>query len=842
MKVLVKKSALEQMIKRLAEDRSYHSARIDQIAGENSPVLPDAQVAMQLSTEKIPVENPDFLPVNKQQLASAASQIAGSVSPDKVQKFYRGLKKLLRKTSDLNQYKGMSETDLMEALRPMVIAEARRIDVDIPSDVSASTYITSTRDADTDDAEDPASGMTVDTGVKVGAKYEPEPEEDIEDLPKKAPAKKAKSGLERDEPMTPEEELAQRLSRSAQLPDLIRKRTVESGKKTPLESLIVGDVNRLLDAFAKAELPPPKSLAEANVDVDVISKTITEKESTLSYETRRIVFTDKLNRENLDLKPVSTTYDGEASVVVEKRKGKKPVTTVYYTLENYPFTKQQYIEIFERLLPIEVKKNHDEAVAALTKPAEEKEDVDVAKKKRKATIQKQLSIVNAQEMAYDILEKLEDFKNNKDTNSIDATFKRLKLSVTSQQFMNMSDDDKARLYPAIAKQLEEQRTSFYDISHMDYVRDILDSDEFELEYEISDDKIETTNPTSALEEKILETFFDSAFKPILDSLVKDFMNKIEEMIKLGAVNPDEKPEFQRVVDQYFSPKTYAQFLASGVEKSDWKDLVNDVTKEALTKSSIFSKTIPDFSRMYSGVKGKEGTEEYDERLAAIGMEDIGRQREPFEHIRSLVALSKAVITSAMLDHLDPEESDVLEKSMIKAEKIKSNFHKILKSASESFPAAKMIMSEPEYRNAIQKAGIPDPFELHLAPTGEVMSKLEQTGIFDKLEKASQTRALDIEGIREYIDMVSQRFIKEAAKYFSNLASPAGMSKRGNIYDFIIKYTVDVAVAAPDEDIISDTAGGIAARATKMKKDVDEAKKMAKKAESESQKMKASGKK
>lgn len=123
MNVVVKKSALEQIINKLAEERSFHSRRIDQIASDEKPVLPDAQVGIQLSADQVPVADPDFLPVNKQQLKRAASQIADAVPPEKVQKYYSGLKKLLRKTSE-NDTPVVTESDLVAFLRSALL-EAR---------------------------------------------------------------------------------------------------------------------------------------------------------------------------------------------------------------------------------------------------------------------------------------------------------------------------------------------------------------------------------------------------------------------------------------------------------------------------------------------------------------------------------------------------------------------------------------------------------------------------------------------------------------------------------------------------------------------------------------------
>ena len=123
MNVIVKKKALQQIINNLAEERSFHSRRYDQIAGDDKPVLPDAQVAAQLGASKVPVEDPDFLPVNKNQLKSAASQMADAIPPEKIQKYYSGLKKLLRKSAK-EETKVVTESELIAMLRPY-IAEAR---------------------------------------------------------------------------------------------------------------------------------------------------------------------------------------------------------------------------------------------------------------------------------------------------------------------------------------------------------------------------------------------------------------------------------------------------------------------------------------------------------------------------------------------------------------------------------------------------------------------------------------------------------------------------------------------------------------------------------------------
>ena len=114
MNVIVKRSVLDGLMKQLAENRSRQSVRIDQIAGDDKVVIPDEQMSTQMSQDKVPVEDPNFLPVNTDQLTKAASQIARDVKPSEVQKFYSSMKKLLRQ--DDTQLSNISEANLQKFL------------------------------------------------------------------------------------------------------------------------------------------------------------------------------------------------------------------------------------------------------------------------------------------------------------------------------------------------------------------------------------------------------------------------------------------------------------------------------------------------------------------------------------------------------------------------------------------------------------------------------------------------------------------------------------------------------------------------------------------------------
>ena len=64
MNVVVKKKALKKLISKISEDRSYRSARIDHIEGEQEPIQPSPQMSVQLSVEAPPVGDPEYIPAS----------------------------------------------------------------------------------------------------------------------------------------------------------------------------------------------------------------------------------------------------------------------------------------------------------------------------------------------------------------------------------------------------------------------------------------------------------------------------------------------------------------------------------------------------------------------------------------------------------------------------------------------------------------------------------------------------------------------------------------------------------------------------------------------------------
>ena len=81
MQVLVKRSALEELIKKLTEDRNLRSIRQNIVpeAENEEPIVPSPQMALQLTADAPPVNDPEYVPASTQELARSASAISQEV-------------------------------------------------------------------------------------------------------------------------------------------------------------------------------------------------------------------------------------------------------------------------------------------------------------------------------------------------------------------------------------------------------------------------------------------------------------------------------------------------------------------------------------------------------------------------------------------------------------------------------------------------------------------------------------------------------------------------------------------------------------------------------------------
>jgi len=98
MRVIVNKVALEKALKKIMiEQRSNQSPRIDYVpaAEEEEPIEPTPQMATQLSVDMPPVDDPEYIPANLNELSRSASVIAAEVPESQIEFFYRKLHNLL---------------------------------------------------------------------------------------------------------------------------------------------------------------------------------------------------------------------------------------------------------------------------------------------------------------------------------------------------------------------------------------------------------------------------------------------------------------------------------------------------------------------------------------------------------------------------------------------------------------------------------------------------------------------------------------------------------------------------------------------------------------------------
>ena len=105
MKVKVKKSVLFNLLKsKLTENRTYGDNPggnfVHPFDINDGPVVPDAQMATQLSAAAPPVEDPEYVPATMRELRAAAERISQEVPSSQIEHFYRCLHKCLDMSLD----------------------------------------------------------------------------------------------------------------------------------------------------------------------------------------------------------------------------------------------------------------------------------------------------------------------------------------------------------------------------------------------------------------------------------------------------------------------------------------------------------------------------------------------------------------------------------------------------------------------------------------------------------------------------------------------------------------------------------------------------------------------
>jgi len=835
MQVVIKKKALEQVIKTLAEERSFHSRRYDQIAGDDRPVLPDAQVATQLSSEQLPVGNPDFLPVNKKQAAAAAAQMTQQVDPAKLQKYFAGLKKLVRKTAD-NSGKAMSETDLFEALRPIVLAEAAAADTidqvisSFKSKLGMSAWPMTKKNfenlistgEDTLGLKSKYPGWeSEDFQAVIDAMNDPswkprpvpkakkEPAEKVakekSSTPKTAKEPKAPRAANPSAPITQirgqkldkrtQDELERLRMAWSQAPDKIRSGILERGQHVPLDSMISGDISQIIDVFKKADLPIPKTFADSGIQISVTGK----NEVLPGNEEETPVRIVKYSKPGSDLVFRDQKHTGGPIEAIAEMPDGSRKEVIFYITEPFPFDEQEYKQRFERLFPavsseissadayseeIRARKVSDaETASALRSQDASGEE----KKKRAATLQKKLSIDLATRDAVAMREE--------DPKKFEKLLSKLSPAVSLAAYDSKSDEEKDEINRQIVLILDKERGPYYAVGDMDYLRDIFDEDA-ESRYSAEGESISSTDPVAYGVEQLYESFFSSCFEPIMSYVIETMIDN----------NPEENIDLNDFMSAY-GLESYNEFKDAVDDKDAWIDLVLKTTKDIVTKNpDSFDNVMPEFGKIRNAVESKGDLSEFEGRLKMLGIEDVGRLRSIFQYLKSPVAFMKAIKTTVQLQALKDKSTTAADASNPAAMKFRISryiYDKISQDPTSLFS---------EYRKTLMAAGINSPSDLANTDDAKIVEIIGKS-VEKKLSKAmssAQSPANSPE-VEDEIKQAIDDFVLILDADFSSMSDVKNPESKPAL-EYAKKFVTDVAENASEftkaSNLIVKTIDGI----------------------------------
>ena len=265
MQVIVKERALENLIAKLVkEERSFHTKNVNELEKAAPPILPQPEMAQQLSTTKMPVEDNEFVPSNKNELGKAAMQLANQVEDDDIHKFYENFKSLIKKFKN-------QEAQIKEAKLPGFLGQPE--EEPVPKDRQArraarlrasepeQPYMSTTP---AEDAADIAASMPASSTKRQTP--------DVEKKRKRSSTRQTKTDL-RDPgaKFDPVAEYLKSLRRPRPRPDWMK------NVQMNLSDMVVGDANKLIMAIVK-------KMGEENITEENLESSVLDAIQKLTYE------------------------------------------------------------------------------------------------------------------------------------------------------------------------------------------------------------------------------------------------------------------------------------------------------------------------------------------------------------------------------------------------------------------------------------------------------------------------------------------------------------------------------------------------------------------------------
>ena len=722
----------------------------------------------------------------------------------------------------------MSETDLFEALRPMVLAEAEENGKSIDAVISGFKSKLGTtvwrfqqktfQDLVNDFSNDPtrlkgeypgwekADFQTVldamkDPNWKAAAQpRQPRKPREVEDSeesvksPAVKPGEKKTSRLAARAAEIEADAAAQAAAQAARKSsaagdDILNaderrdKDTIDNNRHISLDDVIIGDIGQVVDVIKKAELPIPKSFAASKIKI-----TVTPSNVVSGYYKGATIRTIKFD-------PSGTAYASLSFKNIRHTGGAIPVwkdddtPDFYYTTDPFPFDENEYKRRFDALFPAVAKRIASDEMFSSEKATRKLEDEEISaaekdarkikaaeeKSQRAKTMQRSLSLGLATRDAVAAREE--------NPKKLEKLLAKLSPSITLAAYDTKSDAEKGKIDSQIVSLLDKERGAYYDVGDMDYLRDIFD-EEADTRYTVTGDRLSSNDPVATGVEILYESFFDNCFKPAMSYIIETVIDD----------NPDKDIELDDVMGAYVLD-SYEEFKYVVDDKDAWIELVLKITKDILLVKNpdSFDNVAPSFGKIRNAVKSKGDLSEFEGRLKMLGIEDVGRLRSIFQDLKSPVAFMKAIKTTVQLQSLEGGSSTA--SRVASPEKIKAEVSGYIKNQMSEDPVSLFATNKRKLMNA----GIKSAFYLSnadantiVAAIGPDIEKLLSKGLASAPSPANSESVQDevLQAIKDFVLILEADF-----SAMSEVTNPATKP----VLEYAKTFVNDIAVNSGDPE-------------------------------------------
>jgi hypothetical protein len=719
----------------------------------------------------------------------------------------------------------MSETDLFEALRPMVLAEAEENGKSIDAVISGFKSKLGTtvwrfqqktfQDLVKDFSNDPtllkgeypgwekADFQTVldamkDPNWKAAAQpRQPRKPREVEDSeesvksPAVKPGEKKTSRLAARAAEIEDDAAAQAARKSSAAGDDILnaderrdKDTIDNNRHISLDDVIKGDIGQVVDVIKKAELPIPKSFAASKIKI-----TVTPSSVVSGYYKGATIRTIKFD-------PSGTAYASLSFKNIRHTGGaiavwKSDTPDFYYTTDPFPFDENEYKRRFNALFPDVAKRIASDEIFSSEKASRKLEDEEIsaaekaARKIKAAEEKSQRAKTMQRSLSLDLATRDAVAMREENPKKLEKLLAKLSPSITLAAYDTKSDAEKDKIDSQIVSLLDKERGPYYDVGDMDYLRDIFD-EEADTRYTATGDSLSSNDPVAVGVEMLYESFFSACFEPVMSYIIETMIDN----------NPDKAIDFSDVMGAY-GLDSYEEFKDVVDDKDAWIELVLKIAKDILVKDpDSFDNVMPSFGKIRNAVESKGDLSEFEGRLKMLGIEDVGRLRSIFQYLKSPVAFMKAIKTTVQLQSLEGGSSTASRVSS--PEKIKAEVSGYIKNQMSEDPVSLFATN----KRKLMAAGIKSAFDLSNADAGAVIAAIgpDMEKLFSK-GLASAPSPANSESVQDEVLQAIKDFVLILDTDFSTMSEVTNPASKP-VLEYAKKFVNDVAESAADPGFTS----------------------------------------